>query len=108
MWKNLLIIIGLASDKARLNKGEELWRKFNALLPPAVAVIKDDEPRVQEFAKMVSRLRPSYQNCLREYLQYEVDHAFDAEMVTALEEQAERKHWQIMDHHLEAISEPKD
>lgn len=104
MWINLLIIIGLASDEARFDKGRELWRKFNALLPQAVAVIKDDEPRVQEFAKIVKKLRPAYQRCLREYLQYEVDHAFDAEMVTALVEKAERQHWQIMSHHLEAIS----
>lgn len=102
---NVLILCGLASQKTRLRKGEELWYELDELLPEAVAVLYDDQPRVDIFCRMVKNKPRAYQKCLKEWLEDTVDNFWRRcdENVSYLQEEAERKQWQIFKHHLEAL-----
>ena len=107
--ENVLILCGVASQKVRLRKGEELWYELDEFLPEAIAVLYDDQPRVDLFCRMVRNKPKAYQECLKAWLRDTVDnfwHRCD-ENVSFLQEKAERKQWQIFKHHLEALDAAK-
>lgn len=101
----ILILSGLAKKDMRIAKGKELWTTLNDKLPPAVAVLKDDQPRVNRFKQMVFKLPKVHQKCLKEWLQDRVDNNWRdyPEDVSFLQEKAERKEWQIYSQHLDAL-----
>ena len=107
--ENFLILCGMASRKVRLKKGEELWQELDELLPEAVAILYDDQPRVDIFCRMVKNKPGAYQKCLKEWLEDTVDSFWRRcdESVSFLQEKAERKQWQIYRHHLEALTAVK-
>lgn len=76
-------------------------KNLDELLPEAVAVWADDQPRVDIFCRMIKNKPKAYQKCLKDT----VDNFWRRcdENVSYLQEEAERKQWQIFKHHLEAL-----
>lgn len=93
----------LAENNANLSRGQKIWKELDAKLPPAVAIIKNDEARVRKFADKVNHLPPTDRLCLIEWLQHEIAHCFDAHDTSYPGRKSARKKWQILNQHLKAI-----
>ncbi len=92
--------------KMALGKGQEIWKRIDKELPPAVGAIINDAPRVEMFRSIVKILPSTEKKRLQQWLEheiYELEHNF-AEHSTGAAEEHEARMKQIYGQHLEVMS----
>lgn len=93
------------SKQEKINLGQEVWNELDAKLPKAYGIIKDDRPRMQEFAKALKSLGPLKKMALQAWLEkqiYELKHNF-CELSSSAIEEIERTWLQIYSEHLRVL-----
>lgn len=103
--KFLKKLFNTQSLSSEIEEGGNIWNELDAVLPQAVGVLEDDEPRLEAFAQKVKKLSRKKKKLLKNWLKaqiYDLETNF-SELSTATEEELERKWIQIYRTHLEVI-----
>ena len=93
------------SQKEKIKLGQQVWNELDAKLPKAYGIIKDDRPRMQEFAKALKSLGPLKKMALQAWLEkqiYELKYNF-CELSSSAIEEIERTWLQIYSEHLRVL-----
>lgn len=103
--KFLKKLFNTQSLSSEIEEGGNIWNELDTVLPQAVGVLEDDEPRLEAFAQKVKKLSRKKKKLLKNWLKaqiYDLETNF-SELSTATEEELERKWIQIYRTHLEVI-----
>lgn len=101
----VLYFLSFISQKARLKLGEKVWNDLDTKLPKAVGVIEDDEPRMEQFSKLLNNLSRQKKKSLRAWIEKQIFNLrYSApDFLTWREEEIERKWLQIYNEHLRVL-----